>query len=305
MTVHADGVTPTFSGKWVLWVGVALAACGGDDGGAGDSGDASAFATGTGGTSTSTSTTTTTTTTTTATTTTTTTTTATTTATTTPDESSGGMVEPGALPYEEDFAGEDGELWPAPWREIGTHVIEAVIDGGRARLSGETMQVARMAVPGFDELDVDVTVTVEFDDWLEQGFGFYVRQNGGALLETEPPGQGYAVYSEGGFQRTLGLWREIDGVETMIASLGDPIEGGVLPATPYRVRFQCVQEGEVTRLRAKMWLASTVEPEPWMVETTDAAPQLQGTSGSFAADVYNYSGTGSIWMDDLVITPAP
>jgi hypothetical protein len=187
---------------------------------------------------------------------------------------------------------------------IGTHVIEAVIDGGRARLSGETMQVARMALPGFDEVDVEVVVTVELDDWFQQGFGFYVRQNGGALLETDPPGQGYAVYTEGGFQRTLGLWREIDGVETMIASIPDPIAGGVLAGTPYRVRFQCIQDGDATLLRAKMWPADAAEPEVWMVETTDSTPQLQDTAGSFAADVYNYSGTGSIRIDDLAIMAA-
>lgn len=204
----------------------------------------------------------------------------------------------GALPYEESFEGADGSPWPAPWHAIGNNVLSNELTGGRARLSGATSAVARMALPGFVETDTEVTVTVVFDEWYQQGFGFYVRQNGGALQETDPPGQGYAVFSEGGFEGGIGLWRELDGVEERIAfSPQNGIEAGVA----YRVRFQCFQDGDVTTLRAKMWPVDQVEPGAWQVQTQDSTPVLQGTSGSFAADVYNYAGTGSIYLDDLRI----
>jgi hypothetical protein len=37
------------------------------------------------------------------------------------------------------------------------------------------------------------------------------------------------------------------------------------------------------------------------LETTDATPQLQNTAGSFAVDIYNYFGTNSVYVDDIVV----
>ena len=98
---------------------------------------------------------------------------------------------PGDSLYEEPFDGPEGSAWPEPWRIIGTHIIDAEIDGGRGRMSGENNLTARIALDGFDVVDADVTVKIEYEDWTRQGYGFYVRQNGGALQETNPPGQGY------------------------------------------------------------------------------------------------------------------
>lgn len=209
--------------------------------------------------------------------------------------------EPGEVVYEEAFEGANGADWPAPWEIVGANIIDAEIDDGRARMSGENNLTARLALPGHDVLDADVTVIVEYENFAAQGYGFYVRQNGGALQQTDPPGQGYGVYAEGGALRSLGVWKEIDGVETPILEVPDAVPGGVDSGVPYAIRFQCLQGDGSTTLRAKMWREDEAEPDAWMVETEDSTPQLQDQTGSFANDVYNYAGTGSVWVHEVTI----
>lgn len=215
-----------------------------------------------------------------------------------PDET--GSPPAGAI-YFEDFEGADGSAWPSPWTSGGDAILSSEIVGGRARMNAETTAVGRMLLGGFDEVDADVTVVVEFDDWRQQGFGFYARQNGGVLHQTATPGQGYAVYVEGGFQGAIGVWRELDGVEEILQGTTDPIGGGLESGTPYRIRFQCEQAGDATMLRLKIWPDGSDEPGAWQLEHSDATPQLQDVSGSFAADVYNYAGTGSVYLDEVEI----
>ena len=218
------------------------------------------------------------------------------------DADGGSMI--GVLPFTESFEGVDGAPWPMPWEVVGAGVTLATIQDGRGRLEGGPGQLARMVLPGFDEADVDVTVTVTFDDWTEQGFGLYVRQNGGVLQETEPPGQGYCVYVEGGYMQSIGVWRETNGVEELLH--GVEVPGGALqPGVPYQVRLHCRQEGTHTRLRARMWTLGEEEPAAWQVDMLDDTPVLQGISGSFAVDVYNYSGAGGVVVDDLHIAELP
>jgi large repetitive protein len=204
----------------------------------------------------------------------------------------------GMLPHEELFEGPQGAPWPLPWTPAGTAVVSATLDDGRGRLVGQTGSVARMTLPGFVETDVDVTVTVVFDDWTQQGFGLYVRQNGGALQETTPPGQGYAAYVEGGFMQSIGVWRETNGVEELLQAADVP--GGELVAgMPYHLRLQCQQAGALTHLRTRIWPAGGPEPDTWQVDLVDDTPVLQGAAGSFALDVYNYAGMGGVLVDDL------
>jgi hypothetical protein len=208
----------------------------------------------------------------------------------------------GALPWEEPFDGPDGAPWPAPWMEAGTAVLSARLAGGRGRLEGQTGRVARMVLPGFAETDVDATITVEFDDWAQQGFGLYVRQNGGALQETVPHGQGYVAYVEGGFMQSLGIWRETDGVEELLSATAVP--GSSLAAgVPYRLRLECQQQGPHTRLRTRLWPEDEPEPAQWHLDIVDDTPVLQATPGSFAVDLFNYVGTGGVLVDDLRLEP--
>lgn len=206
----------------------------------------------------------------------------------------------GELPHVESFDGPNGAAWPEPWEEAGDQIISSELVDGRGRFDGQTGDVARMVLPGFSEVDVDIVVTVVFEHWESQGFGLYVRQNGGALLQTDPPGQGYAAYVEGGFMRYLGIWRETDGVEVPLANAPVP-DGELESGVPYRLRFQCFGEDGSTRLRARLWPEGEPEPAVWQIEHLDDTPVLQGTPGSFAVDLYNYQGTASVFVDDLYV----
>jgi hypothetical protein len=183
-------------------------------------------------------------------------------------------------------------------------VIAADLAGGAGRLAGAMGFVGRMTIAGDAAVDVDATLVVTFDDPDHQGAGFYVRQNGGALHETNPPGQGYEIYLEGDVVQTLSVWREVGGNEFVVASVMDPIPTGLEPGVAYALRLQCVQAGAVTELRVKAWPADEAEPAAWQLETTDATPQLQNIAGGFAVDVYNYFGTNDIYVDDIVVFAA-
>ncbi len=214
-----------------------------------------------------------------------------------------------ALPHAESFDGPNGADWPFPWTPVATGLIDVDLDGGRARFSAGPNVVGRVVLPGFSATDVDVTVTVEFETFFDQGFGFYARQNGGWLQQTPTFGQGYAVFLHGDWPgygpSTLGLWRERNGVEELLATQPAPFGAGA-GGTPYRIRFQVEQTSPTaTTLRAKTWVEGAPEPPAWGVEFTDATPSLQNTPGSFAADVYNFHGSARAWMDDLAITALP
>lgn len=212
------------------------------------------------------------------------------------------------LPYAEPFEGVDGTPWPAPWLAGTPHVTVSDLQQGRARLNGDPMFVARMLLPGFSELDVEAEVTFAFADYVHQGIGFYVRQNGGTLQEYLPHGQGYAMFLKGpwAWHEDLGLWREIDGIETQFAWGANPIAGGLQNGVRYRLRFRVTQAtAGTTLLQAKVWPEAVSEPEAWTIEATDAQAQLQGTAGSFAIDIYNHVGANPVFLDDLVIRRYP
>lgn len=210
--------------------------------------------------------------------------------------------------YAESFDA-DG-AWPSPWVEIGG-VATAEVSGLRARLVPQVSgySLARMHLSGVSGTDVDVTFTVEFADLSTQGCGFYARQNGGYLRQTDPTGAGYAVFVEGFRARPgIGVWREIDGDEQQILVVDDPV-AGMQSNEVYRVRFQVEQAGAETGLRARLWRASEAEPAAWSVEAVDATPSLQNLAGDFAADAWSsLTGSGQpadLFLDDLEIGALP
>ena len=222
------------------------------------------------------------------------------------------LLGPGAasaqLPYAEDFTGVNGSPWPAPWFNGSSHVTVQDLQDGRARLNGDPTWVSRMILPGFSETDVEVSVTFEFENVSQQGIGFYVRQNGGTLHEYLPHGQGYALFLKGawGWPEDLGLWREIDGVETQFMTGYDPVPGGLQNGVRYRLRYRVTQQSpSVTRLQARVWPEGSSEPLFWTVEGTDTQPLLQNTPGSFAIDIYNQAGTSHVFIDDVRIERYP
>jgi hypothetical protein len=201
------------------------------------------------------------------------------------------------------FDGPDGAPWNDPWTIVGDNVLSATLQGGRGQLSGITGGTARLILPGFAELDADVFVTIEFTDWSAQGFGVYQRQNGGSLTQTDPPGEGYALFLEGFYLQSLGIWTELAGVETLAYASYDPVPGGVQAGVRYRVRYQVQQQGSESALRAKIWLEGDAEPAAWTFEITDATVELQDQPGSFAVDIYNWAGVDSVYVDDVEIWP--
>jgi hypothetical protein len=72
------------------------------------------------------------------------------------------------------------------------------------------------------------------------------------------------------------------------------------------VRYRVSQHAvDSTRIQAKVWPEAASEPAPWTVDVFDSQPELQNTAGSFALDIYNFQGTGHIFVDDMLITQYP
>jgi len=203
--------------------------------------------------------------------------------------------------YVETFSGADGSPWPMPWAATGS-VALADLQGGRARWrpTASGYSLARLDAP-IATRDVEVQFTVVFEDIATQGVGFYVRQNGGYLQQTVPHGQGYAVFVEGFRGPGIGVWREVDGVETDVEILFDA-GLGLANGVPYRVRFRVEQlDPATTALRAKIWPQAGVEPAGWHVEATDTTPVLQGLFGGIALDSWSsIQSPGAITAHTLV-----
>ncbi len=188
----------------------------------------------------------------------------------------------------EPFFGADGAPWPAPWSVAGSvDVGDLSLGRGRLRPTPSNYSLARMKAPA-PTRDVEVAFALTFEQQSTQGVGFYVRQNGGYLQQTNPQGQGYAVFVEGfrGFPR-IGLWKEQGGVETELAflNLATPFVDGLV----YRARFRTIQQDEsATHLYGKVWLASNAEPAGWQVDVADSSVvPLQGATGGIAVDSWS------------------
>ena len=194
----------------------------------------------------------------------------------------------GNLVYSEPFALADGSSWPAPWTVLGNvQTADIQQQMGRLQPDATTYSLARMGA-NVTNSNVEVRFTLRFEDIATQGIGFYVRQNGGYLMVTTPHGQGYAVFVQGfgfGIPQGLGLWKEFDGTESLIAQVAPPstLTNGV----DYRVHFQVQQQdASHTLLRAKLWHASAPEPT-WQVGQTDTNGALQNISGGIAIDSWS------------------
>lgn len=227
------------------------------------------------------------------------------------DETTATPTPPSTL-FTETFSGIDGSAWNHSWSIVTSSAyLDVDIQNNRGRIRGRAFDgvstqsgSTRVVNSAVDMRNVDVRFTVEFEDFHHQGIGFYVRQNGGYLTQTTPAGQGYAVFWEGGFQRNLGLWYELAGTETMLASVQDPLGyDAVLDNTVYHVRYQVKQlDSSQTIQRARVWPDGEVEPNSWQVETVSSFIELQDVNGGIAVDLFNYSGTGSVYIDDLQVT---
>ncbi|MCR9161490.1 MAG: hypothetical protein ACE37F_29950 [Nannocystaceae bacterium] len=211
--------------------------------------------------------------------------------------------------FSEDFEGlADGDPWPSPW-EVEGGVAVADVQGGEGRLQAtiQGYSLARMGVH-LDCEELDASVTFRFSDGNTQGAGLYGRTNGGYLRETDPPGEGYAAFSEL-FRNpgAIGAWREVAGEEQLIQGSEDvPLQANV----DYRMRLRVTQIDAANSLvQGKIWRLEDSEPTEWTVERMDNTASLQGVGGGIALDAWSSDpvdgGAGAdLFFDDLVVTRA-
>ncbi len=213
---------------------------------------------------------------------------------------------PGACDFSESFDVPDGSPWPEPWVEIGGTAV-ADVQGGRGRLVPFTSSysLARMFAP-LNCVDVEATWSFELTDDSTQGMGFFVRQNGGYLQQTQPTGAGYSTFVEK-FRNPEGIavWREVNGVEEMIEPIVPmAVQSGVV----YRARLRVTQQSEdTTLLQARFWRASDSEPGQWQVERTDQSANLQGVGGGLGLDAWSNLTDGmpsELFFDDIEVRAA-
>ncbi len=200
----------------------------------------------------------------------------------------------------------DGDGWPAGWTALGG-VASATVVGGRGRLvpvvSGYTLARMGHALPP-GTVDVDVRFTLSMTDGVRQGVGLGVRQNGGHLGSTTPPGAGYAVFVEAFRGPMIGAWREVNGVESPIRLVSVP---PLVDGTVYAVRLRVAQGAGLTTISGRIWPAGMPEPAAWNVEATDTTASLQDAMGGVAIDAWNTATPGNgptpapIFVDDLEI----
>jgi hypothetical protein len=124
-------------------------------------------------------------------------------------------------------------------------------------------------------------------------------QNHGLTIVPAGAGAGYAIFLEGFRTRRVGLWREVNGVETELL----PVMGGApLPSGVWLGRFRVEQiNAGTTRVRGRVWADGTAEPTTW-AEVFDSTPSLQA-SGSVALDSYNSALPRDGGVDAGVIAP--
>lgn len=221
---------------------------------------------------------------------------------------------------------DQANAWPFPWVAVPSSAIHDFgIGNERGYLAantyipsqGEHTGLARLVMQVARAIDFSAVMTVTFENFGGQGLGFYGRQNGGYLTFTSPHGQGYAVFLEGFYQGCLGLWYELDGDEVrhQCTPVGAVVPGGIQNGVPYRLRYEVLvgAPGETIQ-RARVWPASDTEPRAWHVvsdHVPDMAgepdpmtiPVLQELRGGYAVDVFNFSGTARVYVDDLFIAP--
>ncbi len=251
----------------------------------------------------------------------------------------------GVILLSQDFAGlADGSPWPGWVPANNSPVTFSEIQNERACLEGpEYIQgvpvngypintsegvLARMIYPGLSARDVDMYVKVQYENFHHQGIGLYGRQNGGFLTTTAPLGQGYVLFLEGGFQKCLGLWYELAGIEEIhecefawnALGLTQPeLDEGTFPDNPiFHMRHQIEQiSATETIQRGKIWLEGTDEPTEWHiisdanpdgapVANPMAIPALNNLEAGFALDLFNYTDNDNLSLracfDEIIIS---
>lgn len=203
------------------------------------------------------------------------------------------------------FTGANGAPWPSPWTEAGG-VADADLSNGRGRLTPVLSGYSLGRMRCLESLvNVELLASFSFANVATQGMGFYVRQNGGYLQQSNPTGAGYAVFVEGfSGQPGVGFWYERTGTETLMVNTPFALANGVL----YWLRYRVTQADPThTLLQAKVWADGSPEPASFAFQHTDDQDHLQSVAGQIAIDAWNTAQTGGpapadVYLDSLVVT---
>jgi hypothetical protein len=125
-------------------------------------------------------------------------------------------------------------------------------------------------------------------------------------ISSPASGIGVTLYSDYPNSDSYYRLRRFDGGAFHLASHPDDViaclgstNTGVTPVveTWYRFRFQAFEEGDGTRVRARVWAAAETEPEVWQVDcrTTGFGSFYSGSPGVWSM------GTGEKYWDDLEV----
>jgi hypothetical protein len=76
------------------------------------------------------------------------------------------------------------------------------------------------------------------------------------------------------------------------------IDAGIKPNEWYTMKLQVVPAGKTATVRGKLWKRGEAEPEKWIIEMVDNAPNLHGSPG-----LYGHASDAEIYLDNLVVIP--
>ncbi len=200
------------------------------------------------------------------------------------------------------FTGTNGAAWDPAFWDVSPAGHKMTIQGntGEIRFNSGGPGLATVAAQaGIMELMIDSSQLVTA--WASQST---VGMQGGliARLTDDDPDTYYkAVMNVELNGRTLSIIRVIDGVDGVIARVEN-----WNPAVDYNIRFEVTQQDwTTTRLKAKIWAASSAEPSAWSIDRTDTHPAMQNRLGRIGVFGKGASSTARHWKLDNYSASVP
>jgi outer membrane protein assembly factor BamB len=206
------------------------------------------------------------------------------------------------IPYKVDFEAIPEGGFPGGWVNTqGKYFVKPLPDGGKA-----LFKVNNNSVPGIAKANAYITMPDTTDYTIQADLmGTQVRDK---LADLGIGNCRYTFLLDGKTNPETGK-REVR-VTSWEARAGGRINQAVefdwAPSTWYTLRLTVNQEEKAAMVRAKVWKKGEKEPERWMIEIADPAPNRSG-----AATLYGYvSNVGDngqpgaeCYYDNVAITP--
>lgn len=148
------------------------------------------------------------------------------------------------------------------WSTSGGTAADYAVTGGYGSHTVATAGVSRRSFTGFTYADFDVYVSLTTSATATGGSLFAGPT--GRYTDSDNLYKARVEFSTSN-TLTLTIRKRLASVESQLGAY--TLMGAYTPGTYVRVRFQA----EGSTLRAKAWLASGVEPDPWQIEVTDTS----------------------------------